>query len=56
VHGEEETFISLTKKLFRQQFCRHKVSDWATCPYTGRKYENCIKCGARLSVVKADSV
>lgn len=55
MHGKEETFVSLTKKLFKQQFCRHKTSNFATCPYTGRTYENCERCGARISVKKADN-
>lgn len=55
VHHENETFISLTKRLLKQQFCRHKESQFASCPYTGRTYENCLRCGARLSVKKAEN-
>lgn len=54
-HHEEESFISLTKKLLKQQFCRHKETQVAACPYTGREYENCSRCGARVSVKKADN-
>lgn len=50
---EKETFMSITKKLIKQQFCKHTETHALTCPYTHRTYTDCSNCERRLKIEPA---
>lgn len=39
-------------QLIKKMFCKHLVTDSASCPFTGNTYVSCAKCGAQLSATK----
>jgi len=49
-------FSKVIKMSFISLTCRHKETDSASCPVTGKTYTRCVRCWKRTSVVNTADI
>ena len=42
-------FVKMVKAYTARRFCVHEDSQKSSCPFTGRTYVICTKCGIKIS-------